>query len=806
MIRFLLQARYVSLAVVLTLLVVLLAFGRHVTYEQSIEAFFPEDDPDVMAYREASTSFGNDNVIFILYDDPNLLTPSGMTRLRSLASAVQPETIDAVTGVQALDAMPLFWRIDEELVRVANLPLFLRGPAVRVAEQLVANLDPSRSAMSVGGALRESADDPAALAALREKITAHPLLQGTVVNAEGTSTAVVVRLKGMAEQDVKRTVADLRAAADRFATKNHLSRPALVGPPVLLADGFSAIERDGHRLAIVGMALIGLVTLTATRSLWWAIVPILAGWTVWLATETILATLGLKLSLSGGPLVAQIIVLTMPAASHLAIHFRDDLRTEKDRSQAARSTLRAVSTPILWCAVTGTLGYGALLSSNVVPIRQFGSILAVCTLVAAILTMVISPVAMRPPFRLEIPVRHGSTSRLSTRLNRLIAHVERHPAPIVLGVLIVVFPLALGMIHLRFESNYINAFKSDTRVVQDYHKVETRLGGIGLISLVVPLGESLDMGTLNRFRTLDRRVSALDEDRTTGPVSRVISLATVLDPDGVLSELPEDKAAFALQTKLRLISASPQADLLHGFWSPDGHVSRILVRLPEQQPAQSKEATFVKALSQARLIFGPESYLTGMSYLLTQTTRGVMATSWITFLWAVGSILLMLILAFRGPLLAALAIVPSLLAVGLVLGLMGWLDVKLDIATALVASVALGLSVDDTFHCLLQYRRHRKDKSFRESLFASYAITGPGVLLSSLAVAIGFGVLRFSEFVPFSNFGTMVGIATLGSSLGNLVLLPACLALGHRLRSTEDVPSSSAAVEVGMEDATGPGA
>jgi predicted RND superfamily exporter protein len=90
--------------------------------------------------------------------------------------------------------------------------------------------------------------------------------------------------------------------------------------------------------------------------------------------------------------------------------------------------------------------------------------------------------------------------------------------------------------------------------------------------------------------------------------------------------------------------------------------------------------------------------------------------------------------------------------------------------------------VDDTFHCLLQFRRERGHLPFRESLFASYSVTGPGVLLSSLAVAIGFAALRLSEFAPFSNFGTMVGIATAGSTLGNLVLLPACLTLGIRLR------------------------
>src|SRR5262249_19664960 len=271
-----------------------------------------------------------------------------------------------------------------------------------------------------GGAIRAAADDHAALAALRQRTTSHPLFRGTVVDGSGTMTAVGVRLTKTAEHDVQRTTATLRAQADRFSADHHPGRRAVVGPPVLLADGFTSIERDGRRLALVGMLLIGLVTLSAVHSLWWAIVPILAGWVVWLATETILATFNLKLSLSGGPLVAQIIVLTMPAASHLAIHFRDDRRREADARRAAHTTLRAVSAPILWCAIPGAIGYGALVTSNVVPIEQFGSILGPCTLIAALLVMAISPVAMLPPFPLEVPVRFGSESRVGAAMNRMI--------------------------------------------------------------------------------------------------------------------------------------------------------------------------------------------------------------------------------------------------------------------------------------------------------------------------------------------------------------------------------------------------
>ena len=207
-----------------------------------------------------------------------------------------------------------------------------------------------------------------------------------------------------------------------------------------------------------------------------------------------------------------------------------------------------------------------------------------------------------------------------------------------------------------------------------------------------------------------------------------------------------------------------------------------MIRLKEQQPAPDKSRIFREATAAAAETFGPSSYLTGLSFLMTRTTEAIIATQWGTFLWSAIGILLMLTLAFRSLVLAVLAILPTLLSVALVLGLMGWLKIQLDMATALVASVALGLSVDDTFHCLLQFHRERKTRRFRRRLFESYRVSGPGVLLSSLAVAVGFAALRASEFEPFVNFGTMVGIATAGSTLGNLVLLPACLTLGQRWR------------------------
>lgn len=780
MIRTLLRARYVSFFAVALLLGLLIAFGERVSYEQSIRSFFADDDPVMNAYQAAAKVFGDDNFVFIVYDDPALLTPAGMDRVAELVRDVSSGQIDGVLRVESLDAMPLLWKIDDALLALDKLPPLARTLALNAARRSVKNIDLKSNGLLVAGAVRSA--DAAGLAALKQRLTRHPLFLGTMIDASATTTAVVVRLTKTAEHRVMQTAAALRRSADDFAKRHGLGRPAVVGPPVLLADGFTSIEIDGRRLAVVGMLLIGLVTLSAVRSLWWAVVPLISGWVVWLATEAILSAFHLKLALSGGPLVAQIIVLTMPAASHLAIHFRDDRRREADPRVAARSTLSAVWAPIFWCAVTGAIGYGALMTSDVVPIRQFGAILASCTLVAALLVMVLSPIAMLPPFRLEVSVRFGSNSWVAAAMNRLIARVHRHPGSIVLGVIVIVLPITSGLFRLSYESNYINLFRSETRVVRDYRFVESRLGGIGLVQMIVPIGKELDPEAMGRFHDLSK---SLEAGTASGPsgIVQVISPATVLDPDGRLAELPQDAQSRTLAAKLDLIAASPQAGLLKGFWNAETRQARVLVRLLEQQPAARKAAIFRRALAGAKARFGPEASLTGLSYLMTKTTESIIVTQWNTFLWSVLGILLMLTIALRGPVLAALALLPTLLAVGLVLGLMGWLGIKLDMATALVASVALGLSVDDTFHCLLQFHRERATHSFDQSLFDSYAVTGPGVLLSSLAVAVGFAALWLSEFAPFANFGTMVGIATAGSTLGNLILLPACLTLGERVRT-----------------------
>ena len=290
------------------------------------------------AYQKAAQVFGDDNFVFVAYDDPELLTPDGDGPRGRAGRGGRPgaDRERAPGRVARRDAAALEDR--RLLLALDRLPGVLPQPALAIgADRRVKNLDLKNERDDRRRRGPRGEDDPAALAALKERMTRHPLFRGTVIDGSATTTAVVVRLTKTGEHDVEETIAALRRAADRFAATHQLGRPAVVGPPVLLADGFTSIELDGRRLAggrdapdRPGDALGGPEPLVGDRP-----DPARAGWSgsrprrSWRRSTSSCRS-------RAGPLVAQIIVLTMPAASHLAIHFRDDRRREADPRVAAR--------------------------------------------------------------------------------------------------------------------------------------------------------------------------------------------------------------------------------------------------------------------------------------------------------------------------------------------------------------------------------------------------------------------------------------------------------------------------------------
>jgi hypothetical protein len=142
----------------------------------------------------------------------------------------------------------------------------------------------------------------------------------------------------------------------------------------------------------------------------------------------------------------------------------------------------------------------------------------------------------------------------------------------------------------------------------------------------------------------------------------------------------------------------------------------------------------------------------------------------------------MLLIAFRSPLLAAIAMVPNVLPILMVLGLVGWVPgMKLNMGAAMIAAVSMGLSVDSSIHYVTALRRARAaGLSTIDALARVQPTVGRAMVLSTLALIVGFSVLCASDFVPTIYFGLLVSLAMLGGLLGNLVVLPLLIKLTSR--------------------------
>jgi hypothetical protein len=218
---------------------------------------------------------------------------------------------------------------------------------------------------------------------------------------------------------------------------------------------------------------------------------------------------------------------------------------------------------------------------------------------------------------------------------------------------------------------------------------------------------------------------------------------------------------------------------------------RIMLRSREAQPLESKQQIIEQVTRIAQEEFpgeettsetnSPPAEVTGFYVLLASLVDSILADQWRAFVVATAGIWVMMLIVQRSAALATVALVPNILPILLVTGLMGWRGVPINMGSAMIAAVSMGLSIDSSIHWLAAFRRARRSgHSVDAALRVVHHSVGRALVLSTLALIVGFAVLCASEFVPTIYFGVLVSLAMLGGLAGNLLVLPVLVKLVER--------------------------
>ncbi|MFC1876783.1 RND family transporter [Thermodesulfobacteriota bacterium] len=218
-------------------------------------------------------------------------------------------------------------------------------------------------------------------------------------------------------------------------------------------------------------------------------------------------------------------------------------------------------------------------------------------------------------------------------------------------------------------------------------------------------------------------------------------------------------------------------DMLNRFMTPDFSQANILLLTHI-----SSSRVFLKAKKQiflhAENTFSKDVHwnVTGFGMVISesshQITSGQVKSLSITMVIVFG----IMFLLFLSSKVGLIAIVPNLFPIVINFGIMGWFGIELSMFTSLIASIAIGLAVDDTIHYLVRYNREfRKDLNDQRALKKTLRHIGRPIIYTTLTISIGFSILTLSGFKPTAIFGTMMAITMFSALVGDLILLPSLL-------------------------------
>lgn len=718
--------------------------ANRLEFDQSLEALYSPEDRHLVDFSRSKQTFGGDELAIVAWHDPDLLTEAGLARTSTLG--------ERFAGVRGLNADSQQNLNDTLGTLEKTLKTFSRVPGLARRIQEI-------------------------------RTNALQLFEGILIGPDRQTTAVVLRFLPTDTPETpprEQIVREIRAIADAHQPPAHV-----VGEPVQVHDMFRFVEQDSALLGYASFLLLFVVILVLFRGFRWVALPIVVVQVSLLWTKGILNLAGLELSMVSSTLTSLVMVIGVATVIHVMFTFRE-LRSTLPPQPAMVATLRMLAMPIFWTTATTAAGFAVQMATSIHPARTFGLMMTIATLLVFVAVLMLLPAGILAGQTDRQRLRSfGQSARLIAGLDRLADLVLAHPVSIAAGGILATLVILAGCLHLEVETDFSKNFRSGTPIVKALTFVEERLGGAGTWEVNFPAPEELDADYLDQVRELSRRLRELSEAPAFRASDGRPALTKVLSATDGIDLIPP---ILGQRWQIKALNAF-QPEFLTSLYNPEALRMRVLLRAREQQSSATKLALIARVEQITSEVFeidprddaAPRS--TGLFVLLAFLIESLLSDQWISGLLAAVILTLMMAAATRSLTLGCVALVPNVLPIVLVVGSMGWLGLPINIATAMIASVSMGLTIDSSIHFLAGIQRGQAaGLDFHTSLRDTYRSVGSALIYANVALVLGFLTLTLSNFMPLVYFGALVALAMVGGLVGNLVILPVMLALLERRR------------------------
>jgi len=795
----------------LLLLVVFFAWhAQNFRLDASADSLLLADDPDLEFSRQINTRYGvRDSVLVAYTPEGDLFARDELSRLDELQNDLL-----AIAWVEAVDSIlnvPLFGDTPLTAISEDYLTIMDEEQDLALAREEIINSPVYRNALvspdgdtasllvsfSIDETLQTLVNRRTELRNLarRGEISADDALELSEVEADFDEYSVVAAdRQHQIIETIRNTLDNYRDGAQIY----------LGGAPMIADDLVTFVQGDLSTFSLAVVALIIFALGLIFRKARWVAIPLGCCAVAGIIMVGILGLMDWRVTVVSSNFISLLLIITISLTVHLMVRYRELRATRhfSNHDKLLRHAVLSMFRPCLYTALTTAVAFGSLVVSGILPIITFGWMMMMGVATALIVAFTLFPSVMKSlkvdDTQLSGGLRLNLTAALANITDALKGRV------LIIYILVLVFSL-VGLTRLRVENSFIDYFRQSTEIYQGMSLFDDKLGGTLSFDVVVDLPDiedGFDGGFEDDFGGFDDGFEDFSNDPTdnnaywfTAPkMDQVKAMHEFLDADPQTGKVLSFGAVIQLAEKLNanqpidgllwalLYSRIPETlkeTVLNPFVSIEENQLRYNVRVIESAEDLNRNELLRRIETGVEEEFGLEDEqvrLTGILVMYDNVLQSLFRSQILTLGVVMFAIMLMFLTLFRSLTIAVICIIPNAIAAAFVLGIMGWLNIPLDIMTITIAAVSVGIGVDNTIHYMHRFRReYSRFGNYRETMFFCHNSIGRAMYFTSMTIVAGFSILALSNFIPTIVFGLLTSLAMVVALIGSLTLLPQLL-------------------------------
>ena len=727
--RYLADHRWYVVFGLITITIGVGQFARLLHVDNSVEVWFVDDDPALLSYKTFFEEFGNDEVIVTaITGTTSALDPMRMERLERISELLQD-----VEGV-------------ERVLSLATLPEGRMELAEEVERGRVAS---------------------------------------KLVGEDGTTQVVYAWLEASSHIDAQRAAVleRVRMVYDE-QLKGHEERAHHAGMGVMYDALNQATLGEGAMFIGLSYLVVILALWFITRSLVWTFLAVLVITITDVVLIGIMAWMGRPLTMITMAVPALVMILGVANIVHMTTRIEALPDGKRGRSFVI-AALAAIAVPCLFNALTTAAGFLSLTTANMAITRDYGLFAAIGVLLAFLFSFVLMSVAA--DYVPKMKTRRAERQGLARAAERLSLWGYHNKSAVIIGALGLIMLAGLGIARLEVDTNSLNFFPEGHEYRQHSNVVEASAGYYMPLEFVL---ETPEVEGWKDLAFLGALTSVQEELESDGAFGHTASIADVVHdlsmrlPVGFSVWTAMMGSSFKPALTAMVIEENP--DMVEAFISEDGHKVRMLVFAP-MNSAKALRALSQKAEGIIQEGMGNSISVNASGYvpLYVQMIVHILSDQVSSLVIAFTVIFLLIALILRSTYLSGIAMLLNAFPVAAVLGFMGFVGIRLDVATVTIAAALLGIVVDDTVHVLYHLRKSVGETDSIETAIRSVARqSGLAIMSTSFIFVLGFSVIAMASLRSVAYVGLLISFGVIAALLADLILMPALMAFHPKAKTT----------------------